>query len=285
MYNLFVAYEVGKWDKSYFTYTLDRVFEHTAASIKQKYRNFDISAIDEIRSFPSLFAYESYRNVAARIGWINNIQLVSNSVVIEHEFDPAFPPISASTLSELENKLDIQTGEMSRTHWAIKNSDLFSVFFEAGVIKQKGPRGFRVFLCHASDDKAKVEKLYKRFVRDGIDAWFNEKSLLPGQDWELEIQQAIGNSDAIVICLSSSSTQKEGYVQKEVKMALSISDEKPDGTIFVIPVRLEDCQVPQKLKRLHWADLFLDDGYGKLYSALRERANKLGIRITKKHFK
>ena len=283
MYNLFVSYDVGKWDKSYFTYTLDRVFEHTAASIKQKYRKFDTPTIDEIRSFPSLFAYESYRNVDARIGWINDIQLVSNSVIIEHEFDPAFIPISASTLSELGNKLDIQTGEMSRTHWAIKNSDLFSTLFEAGIIKQKGPRRLRVFLCHASDDKAKVDKLYKRLVRDGIDAWFNEKSLLPGQDWELEIQEAIRDSDAILICLSSSSTKKEGYVQKEVKMALSIADEKPERIIFAIPVRLEDCQVPQNLRRFHRADLYLDEGYGNLYAALKERATKLGIRFTQKH--
>lgn len=282
MYNLFVTYDVGKWGASYFTYNIDRVFEYTATSIAQEYREFDAPSIDKIKTFPSLFAYEKYLDIDAHIGWINNIQLTSNSVIVEHELDPAFPPISASTLSELGIKLDIQTGEMNRTHWAIKSSDLFSVLFEAGVIKQKRPKGFRVFLCHATNDKAKVETLYKRLAKDGIDAWFDKKSLLPGQDWELEIQQAIRNSDAILICLSSSSTKKEGYVQKEVKMALSIADEKPDGAIFVIPVRLEDCIVPEKLKRFHWADIFTDDGYQSLYAALKERATSLGIRVAKK---
>lgn len=281
MYNLFVTNDIGKWDASYFTYEIDRVFEYTLDSISKRYKRFNKSSIDELIAYPSLFAYERQNGIDARVGWINSIKATPGLVTIEHELDSAFPPIPASALSELGSKLDILKWEMNRTHWALKNKDLLEILFEAGLIKHKKPQSFRVFLCHASEDKEKVEALYQGLVKDGIDAWFDKKSILPGQDWELEIHQAIKNSDAILVCLSSKSTVKEGYVQKEMKMALDIADEKPDRTIFVIPTRLEDCEVPEKLNKFHWADMFLDDGYENLYKALKERANSLGIRIVK----
>ena len=100
MYNLFVASDVGKWDTSYFTYQTDRVFEYTADSISKQYKDFDSSSTDELMSFPSLFAYEKFHGIDARIGWINHIKATSSLVKIEHELDPAFPPIPVSRLLE-----------------------------------------------------------------------------------------------------------------------------------------------------------------------------------------
>lgn len=53
----------------------------------------------------------------------------------------------------------------------------------------------------------------------------------------------------------------------------------PEGTIFPIPARLEDCSVPEKLSDWHWVDLFEDNGYIKLLSVLKLRANKVGARV------
>ena len=66
---------------------------------------------------------------------------------------------------------------------------------------------------------------------------------MPGQDWDLEIQKAVHKSDTVVVCLSNSSITKEGYIQKEIRFALDVADEKPEGTIFLIPARLVSQQV------------------------------------------
>ncbi len=85
-------------------------------------------------------------------------------------------------------------------------------------------RPLRVFLCHASQDKPKVRELYKRLKSEGwIDPWLDEESLLPGQDFDLEIYRTIRDTDAIIICLSTVSVVKEGYVNKEVRRALEIA--------------------------------------------------------------
>jgi len=102
---------------------------------------------------------------------------------------------------------------------------------------------------------------------------------LPGQNWETKIQGAIKESHLVIVCLSNKSVTKEGFVQKELKTAIDIADEKPEGTIFMIPARLEDCEVPNSLLKYQWVDLFSDDGDERLKSALFERAKNLNIRI------
>lgn len=140
-------------------------------------------------------------------------------------------------------------------------------------------RPLRVFLCHASGDKPAVINLYERLVKDGIDAWLDKEKLIPGQNWQIEIPKAVKNSDVVIVCLSSQSVTKEGFVQKEIRFALDAADEKPDETIFIIPARLENCGVPERLSKYHWVDLFSDDGYGWLLKALQIRADNVGAVI------
>ena len=138
-------------------------------------------------------------------------------------------------------------------------------------------RSLKVFLCHASDDKPKVRDFYSRLTNDGIDAWLDKEKLLPGQNWKIEIPKAVIDSDVVIVCLSAHSLNKEGFVQKEIKLALDSADEKPAGTIFIIPARLEDCDVPERLSQFQWVDLFSDNGYEWLLKALQLRASTLGI--------
>jgi squalene cyclase len=106
-----------------------------------------------------------------------------------------------------------------------------------------------VFLCHSSQDKAAVRQLYRNLSRDGFDVWFDEERLLPGQDWNMEITRAVRTADTVLICLSHRSVTKSGYYQKEIRLTLDAADEKPDGAIFLIPVKLEECDVPERISR------------------------------------
>lgn len=137
----------------------------------------------------------------------------------------------------------------------------------------------RVFLCHSSSDKPVVRDIYRRLQANGVRPWFDEKDLLAGQDWKLEIKKAIQNSDAIIVCLSENSINKRGYIQKEIKYALDVADEQPEGAIFIIPLRLEKCEVPQRLNDKQWIDYFESDGYERLISVLEVVSKRLGIKL------
>jgi hypothetical protein len=134
----------------------------------------------------------------------------------------------------------------------------------------------KVFLCHASENKPIVQGLYDDLAAAGFAPWLDSEALLPGMDWDLEIKKAMRASDAVIVCLSSFSVSKEGYIQKELKFAQDIQDEKPRGTIFLIPLRLEACEVPYELQRIQWSEYAAPDGFEKLVRALNLRAKQVG---------
>lgn len=143
-------------------------------------------------------------------------------------------------------------------------------------------RKLNVFLCHAKEDKPIVRELYRQLVAEGwLDVWLDEENLFPGQEWDMEIEKAVEQADVVVVCLSSHSVDKEGYVQKELRFVLNIADEKPEGTIFVVPLRLDDCQVPRRIRGWQYADYFPNEerarAYQRLLFSLRMRARKLDI--------
>ena len=128
----------------------------------------------------------------------------------------------------------------------------------------------QVFLLYARDDKAAVHHLYNRVVKDGAKAWLDEKTILPGQDWQDEIRKAIHGSDIVIVCLSRRFNQQGGYRHEELRIALEKANSLPESEIFIIPVRLEKCDTPEPLLRWQRVDLFEDDGYKKLMSALKK---------------
>jgi len=139
------------------------------------------------------------------------------------------------------------------------------------------PRPLKVFLCHASADKPAVRKLYRYLRSKSMDPWLDAEKLLPGQKWQIEIPKALYNSDAILVFLSRNSITKEGFVQKEIKFALDKAMEMPEDRIFLIPARLEECEVPESLKSYQWVDLFEKNWNRRLMQSLNERAAQLGL--------
>ncbi len=138
--------------------------------------------------------------------------------------------------------------------------------------QSSAPQPLRIFLCHYSGDKSQVRELYQKLRADGYLPWFDAEDLLPGQDWELEIKRAVRRSDVVIVCLSTVGINTPGYRHKETKLALEVAAEQPEGTIFIIPLKLEECDVPERLKRWHWINFFAEDGDARLKRALELRA-------------
>ncbi len=129
----------------------------------------------------------------------------------------------------------------------------------------------KVFISYAREDIETAKKLYHDLKRAGISPWMDKQDLLPGQNWRVMISKAIQESKYFLAVLSSYSLTKRGFVQKELKMALDILDEFPAEDIFLIPIRIEDCNPEdEKLKYLHWADFFpsYEDGLSQILRVL-----------------
>jgi hypothetical protein len=59
-----------------------------------------------------------------------------------------------------------------------------------------------------------------------------------------------------------------------MKLALDTWQELPEGTIHTIPVRLDDCDVPEDFRRYHWANLFEPNGFDRVVRAIRAELAK-----------
>jgi|SRR6476661_5154479 len=141
----------------------------------------------------------------------------------------------------------------------------------------RAARQLKVFLCHGSEDKSKVRALCASLRAEGHNVWLDEDSLLPGEEWDPAIRRAVRDCHVILVCLSKTSTAKTGYVQKEIRVALDRADEKPEGTTYIIPVRLDDCDPPERLSKWQRVDLFAENGPDRLKQALKRVATDLGL--------
>ncbi len=131
-----------------------------------------------------------------------------------------------------------------------------------------------VFISYAREDLLEAERLHRDLRREGFDAWIDSQDLLAGSHWAIEIRSAIRASQYFVLLLSQKCMTKRGFVHHEIREALGVVRELPETAIFLIPTRLELCEVTHEdLSRLHWVNLFpnWDHGVATLMRSLSRR--------------
>lgn len=129
----------------------------------------------------------------------------------------------------------------------------------------------RIFLSYAREDTERARQLYQDLKAECFRIWFDEESLVGGQKWKREISKTIRESDFFIALLSEHSVSKRGVVQKELKEAIDVMQELPEGAIYLIPARLSDCRPSHEvLEDIQWIDLFSnwDSGVQKIRMAM-----------------
>jgi hypothetical protein len=134
----------------------------------------------------------------------------------------------------------------------------------------------KVFISYAREDLDSARHLYLDLKANGFEPWLDKEDLLPGDEWRPAIVEAIRKCDYFLAMLSSNSVRKTGFVQKELREALSALDQVPEGKKFLIPVRLDECSPSHlRLKDLNWVDLFpsWESGLNRILLALKATDN------------
>ncbi len=116
----------------------------------------------------------------------------------------------------------------------------------------------KIFISYAREDRETAKRIFEDLESRGLSPWIDEENLLPGQKWREAILQKIKASDYVLILMSKRSTAKRGFVQVEQKRALKIAEEFTGTDIFIIPARLDDCEIPLNLESYQYTNLFPD---------------------------
>ncbi len=152
------------------------------------------------------------------------------------------------------------------------------------VIFQPNGR-IRVFLAYAEEDRADVKRLFTTLQKAGFEPWMDQEKLLPGQNWPRAIERAIDLSEFFIACFSRRSVAKRGHFQCEMEYALNVASRVPPEEIFILPVRLNDCEVPRDIsKKVQHVDLFpdWDRGVGQLFKAMWSQTLERSRKVTVK---
>jgi hypothetical protein len=114
-------------------------------------------------------------------------------------------------------------------------------------------RSFRAFLSHADVDKDAIVNSIYSWCREKADikAWLDKVNLGQGRIGG-DLATAIGDSQAGIVVLSKASVGKQ-WVQNEWNLFITEQSNWPDFQI--VPMRLDDCEVPKALTIYRWLDL------------------------------
>lgn len=141
-----------------------------------------------------------------------------------------------------------------------------------GTMRKREPT---VFLSYAHTDSDVVRRVADRLIASGIRVWRDEAILKPGTDWMREIERELSAADFVVFFISPNS-MSSGWTKQELQVALhrQVSGE---GGAVILPVLLQDADVPPLLRQFQWIDLRGDNiekAVGQLVDAVRHWSAK-----------
>jgi uncharacterized protein YjbI with pentapeptide repeats len=134
---------------------------------------------------------------------------------------------------------------------------------------------YSCFISYSSKDQSAVSQIYEDLKKAGVRCWFAPQDLKTGDNFSNSLDEAISQSDKVLLVLSSNSVRSE-WVRIEVQKALERELETNKKIIF--PIRLDDAVLEtdrdwalelRKLKHItdfrNWTDR---DNYQKAISRL-----------------
>ena len=122
---------------------------------------------------------------------------------------------------------------------------------------QTGGRSIQIFVSYGKEDAKVATEIGQALEKENYIAWLDKHRLLAGMAWRREIKKAIRESDYFLAVISTSSLERRGFIHTELKEALEIWSETPFPKVYLIPVRIDNCDLSiVGLENLHWVDIF-----------------------------
>jgi hypothetical protein len=116
-----------------------------------------------------------------------------------------------------------------------------------------------IFISYSHSDKAFVDRLATQLVRRNVNIWLDRWELSVGDSLLDRIQEAVDGASALLVILSKASVSSE-WCKKELSAGLL--RELEEKRVVVMPVMLEDCEVPIFARGKLFADFRTDFDVG-----------------------
>lgn len=112
-----------------------------------------------------------------------------------------------------------------------------------------------IFISYSHTDKEFVDELALSLVHNHVNVWVDRWEINVGDSILNKVQEAIQSSSALLVILSKASVQSE-WCKKELSAGLI--RELEEKRVIILPVLIEDCEIPIFLKDKYYADFRTD---------------------------
>jgi hypothetical protein len=275
LFNLIVM-GVG-WQPNQDDFPAERVLEYTGDACVERFKPNGVLDVQAVMNLPTVFMEEGFEDEIARIGTITSIKRNGGSYTIKYVIDPSTPPIPNSLLHEMSNELAITGFEFSRTHWAIKEVNLYEILYRRQLGAVLRPRVFNLPDAAIKSDLVSVmmpfapqfDELYSTLVETceflGLrcqradDIWLNDAVIE-------DVVHLIATSRYVIADLSG----RNANVFYEVGIAHTLGKD-------VILITQSHDDIPFDLRHLRYVH-YLNNGEGRgaLGSTVSKRIQTLG---------
>ena len=140
MYNLLVGFPEGVAERS-------RVVEHTAEAVLAYVAPSGEVDLARLLHLPTLVMPEIGNSTARQVVRVGHIEDLAVSTPKQYRFrfmaNPDIPELPTERVQVIADRLQITQWEFSRTHWAVKDVDLYRVLRESITGIKLAPRVFR----------------------------------------------------------------------------------------------------------------------------------------------
>lgn len=132
------------------------------------------------------------------------------------------------------------------------------------IHRERVGKAFYVFVSYVREDFKIIDKLKNELEAKGITVWLDRDQIRAGEQWQAAIRKAIREGAFFIACFSDSYGRKaKSYMNAELGIAVEELRLRQPDRIWLIPVRLSDCKVPEytiregiSLRDFHYIDLF-----------------------------
>ena len=234
-----------------------RVLEYTDDAIKERFAPDGRPDFEAMKELPCLLTYEG-TDVVGSIGYITDVRNDNGPFTITYNLPSVYPRIRISNETCFET-LGIgprSSGERNRTHWAVKNVDLFEattrlvhdissapIILSDGQMRNAWGDDYRnkclVFLSHSAQHSDKVTHVKTRLEQQSIRCFLAHEDIPPSTIWQDEIINALNTMNIFVGFVTddfhsgSWTNQEIGYaVHRDVfRVLVKLGEEDPQGMV------------------------------------------------------
>lgn len=266
VFHFLVTSKEGAWDLPAYEFPRERFLEYTSSWVKDKFKALTSAGIEVMKSYPALFTYEG-ADKPTRVGYIRHIRATTRAVVAEYQFEDRISEFPFSKLADYKTLLHIDDSwELGRTHWALKEKDLFEALVAAGLAdtffanEGGGQPGrveemrFKVALSFPGEKRpyvsALVAALKKRLPKGSVfyDRDFTAQLARPNLDTLLQ-RIYLQNSDLVVVFLCAD-YEKKKWCGIEWRAIRGILNNRDDNSLMFM--KFDEVDLP---------GVFSHDGY------------------------